>query len=956
MTVHPPHARHWARSGLRVLGASVAVTALAAFGAVQGGSAAHAAATPSATAAATTPALAASATTVVVGTPVTFTYSAPSNLLSTSNWIGWYSAGHTPGVQASTLWDYTQTGTQSYPPSGSSPVASGQVTFSTAGLAVGTYTVYFLYNDGYTIIGSPVTIQVTSAPVAPGTLTAAKTSATAGDQVSFDYTMPSGDVNSGNKVAWFPAGANPVSSVPLYAFKAAASAASGTATFDTTGLAGASYDVYLLSPSNAVIAGPVTVAVAGRGPQPPSPGQLPGQPNLIVNGGAEMGNATLTGTAATSVPGWTTTGRLNEVQYGAAGGYPAFSSAGSADRGQNFFAAAGGGTSTATQVIDVSKAEGQINQGNVKFNLGGWLGGTGSQADAATVTATFLDASGKSVGSATLDAVTAAMRHNATGLLPENTPGTLPKHTKSVRVTVTVSGSSGQGYADNLSFTTSSGAIGAPALPQLPAPETPAPAAQSGNPNLIVNGAAEIGDGSFDGIAANTVPGWTVTGLLNEVQYGASDGQGVGGWPTPTTPGPSDRGHNFFAGGGGGVSTGTQTIDVSKAEGDINQGNVTYDLSGWLGGTGTVTDTATVTATFLDADGSTLGTAQLGPVTPAMRSNTTELLSQDAAGTLPKQTKTVRVTLTVNGNHPANRNGHGQGYADDLSFTVSSPKVPAPALPAQPTATVPGFDHVFTVMMENEDYSEIIGNTAQAPYLNSLLPKAANLTNMYGLSHPSDENYTALAAGTMSHQTGNTQTAENPVQQIGDLVGNAGGTWRTYMQSASGPCDLGSQDTYTIDDTPFHNFKDVADNQDACQEHEQPLEQMATDLKSAATTPAYAWFSANDCDDMEGCGIQAGDTWLSQTLPEIFNSPAWTQQRSLLIITFDEDAADGQPNLEQIPTLILGSQGTVQAGSTSAHRYTLYSLLRTTEAALNLPSLTGNDYYADPVNDIWTGK
>ena len=133
-----------------------------------------------------------------------------------------------------------------------------------------------------------------------------------------------------------------------------------------------------------------------------------------------------------------------------------------------------------------------------------------------------------------------------------------------------------------------------------------------------------------------------MTGLLNEVQYGASDGQGVGGWPTPATPGPSDRGHNFFAGGGGGVSTGTQTIDVSKAEGDINNGNVTYDLSGWLGGTGTVTDTATVTATFLNADGSTLGTAQLGPVTPAMRNNTTELLSQDAEGTLPEQTKTVR--------------------------------------------------------------------------------------------------------------------------------------------------------------------------------------------------------------------------------------------------------------------------------------------------------------------------
>jgi hypothetical protein len=900
------------------------------------------------------PDLSASTTTVTAGSSVTFTYSAPSNQLSTSNWIGWYSSGHTPGVQASTIWKYTLNGTTSLPPSGSTPVASGTTTFSTTGLAAGTYTVYFLYNNGYSIIGSPITIQVRPS-VAVGTMTASKTSAAAGDQVSFDYTMPSGDVSSSDKIEWFPSGADPYTAVPLYAFTKEAAAASGTDTFDTTGLAGGDYDVYLLAANKAVIAGPVTIAVTNNGPQLPSPGQLPGQPNLIVNGGAEMGNATLTGTAATSVPGWKTVGQLNEVQYDAAGGYPAFSSPGSADRGQNFFAGGSGGGRTATQTIDVSKAEGQINQGKVTFNLGGWLGGTSSEADSATVTANFLAADGSSVGSAVLNPVTPAQRNNTTELLPENVAGTLPKQTKSVRIVLSVNGSSGQGYADNLSFTTSSNAVPVPALPQLPAPETPAPAQQSGNPNLIVNGNAETGEGSYDGIAANTVPGWTVTGLLNEVQYGASDGQGVGGWPTPSAPGPADRGQNFFAGGGGGVSTGTQTIDVSKAEGDINQGNVTYDLSGWLGGTGSVTDTAAVTATFQDASGNALGTATLGPVTPAMRNDTTELLSKDATGTLPANTKTVKIVLTVTGNHPANRNGHGQGYADDLSFTVSSANVPAPALPAQPAATVPGYDHVFVVMMENQDYSGVIGSS-MAPYVNSLLSQGANLTNMYGLSHPSDENYTALAAGTMARQTGNTTNAQNPVQQIGDLVNNAGGTWTTYEQSANGPCDLGAQYTYTVDDTPFHNFQDVADNQAVCQEHLRPLSQMATDLKSTATTPTYAWFSANDCYDMEGCGVAAGDEWLSQTLPEIFNSPAWTQQRSLLIVTWDEDAADGQTDLQKIPTVILGSQGTVQAGSTSSHRYTLYSLLRTTEAALNLPSLTGNDYYADPVNDIWTGR
>ena len=85
MALRPPSAWRGARRGIKLLGVCAAVTALAAFGAVQGGPAAHAADTPQATAAATSPALTASATTVVVGTPVTFAYSAPSNLLSTSN-------------------------------------------------------------------------------------------------------------------------------------------------------------------------------------------------------------------------------------------------------------------------------------------------------------------------------------------------------------------------------------------------------------------------------------------------------------------------------------------------------------------------------------------------------------------------------------------------------------------------------------------------------------------------------------------------------------------------------------------------------------------------------------------------------------------------------------------------------------------------------------------------------
>jgi hypothetical protein len=89
-------------------------------------------------------------------------------------------------------------------------------------------------------------------------------------------------------------------------------------------------------------------------------------------------------------------------------------------------------------------------------------------------------------------------------------------------------------------------------------------------------------------------------------------------------------------------------------------------------------------------------------------------------------------------------------------------------------------------------------------------------------------------------------------------------------------------------------------------------------------------------------------------LPTIFKSPAWTKQRSLLIITWDEDAADGQTDLQKIPTLVLGSQGSVKQGFSTDQRYTEYSLLRTIEAGLNLPTLTDNDLFANPLNNVWT--
>lgn len=927
------------------------------------------------------PTLQTSTSIVTQGAPVTFQFATPSDALNANNVVAWYSSSHTPqdSLTSSSLTPdlarFAQTGTTTAPAAGTSPAQNGTVTFSTTGLAPGVYSVDFFQNSSTSINGSTLSddrplgaasVRINSVPVPRGTLITRHVKVNAGDLVSFDYTMPATDVNSANQIEWFRAGTDELTPLPgpVPTFVQSAGAGSDTATFDTTGLASGRYDVSLLAPDKAIIAGPVAITVNNTGPQQPSPGQLPQRPNLILNGGAEIGAASLNGAVVTSVPGWTTTGRLTELQYGAAGGYPAFSSPGSADRGQNFLAAAGGGTSTATQTINVSPAAGEIDHGDVRFNLGGWLGGSGSSADAAQVTATFLSANGRPLGTAAIGPVTPAMRDNTTELLPEHDTGMLPEGTSSLRVTTTVSGINGQGFADNLSFTISSDAVQPGKSPSAPAlddaPEPPA----SGNPNLIVNGGAEIGHGELDGNSVTTVPGWTINGLIGEIRYGASDAEGIGNWPTSTTPGPTDRGLNFFAGGDGGRSTATQIIDVSSGESDINTGKVSYNLNGWFGGAATQTDTAQVTATFLSTDGTTLGSATLGRVTPAMRNNTTELLPENAVGTLPEHTAKVQVALTIVGPNPATKFGHGQGFADNLSFTLSTPKVKAPPPPKPPNSTVPRFDHVFLIMMENQNRNRVIGNTMAAPYENSLLARGADLTQSFALSHPSDENYTALDAGSMYTQDGNTEDAQIPAQQLGDLVSNAGGTWRGYMDQANGPCDATLHDGYEFDYNPFHQFQDMSDNQAACQEHDVPLSQLSQDLKSTATTPTFSWVAPSSCTegDNEGCGISIGNQWLSQTLPVIFNSPAWKDQRSLLIITYDEDDASiggptngalAQTQRELIPGIVLGSQGTVVAGSSSAVRYTHYSMTRTIENALGLPAMTGNDYFAQPLTGIW---
>jgi hypothetical protein len=490
-----------------------------------------------------------------------------------------------------------------------------------------------------------------------------------------------------------------------------------------------------------------------------------------------------------------------------------------------------------------------------------------------------------------------------------------------------------------------------------------ASAATSGN--LIINGDGSAGLCSSSGYEDMTMPGWTITsGAPNFTCY-----NNTGGFPTTSTPG-AQPGNGLFTGGTRGNGSLTQTADVSADASAIDAGTASYDLSGWLGGWSSQNDRVALVATFRNASGASVGSTQIGPVTNQQRNNTTEFLHQDTTGTIPAGTRSIKLDL----NFTWAAGGTTDGYAEHLSLTVT-PAVPTPTL-SVPPSTVPGYDHVFLVYMENQNFSAssntadhgagIIGNRS-APYINSLATSNTLLTNYSAATHNSDPNYVAIAGGsTFGHSAGGNAPSSNcissctfNVPSLGDRVDAAGKTWKQYADGANGNCDTSTHGSYYPDDVPFYYFPTMRNNAGYCQAHWQPLTQMYTDLQSTSTTPNFVWFAADDCNDMESCGIAAGDTWLSNTLPKLFASPAWTQQRSLLILTWDEDGnnlpggfGNGQTN--QVATIMVGSQHSVKTGYQSNGRYDHYSTARTIEQSLGLSPLTTNDQYGTPINDVWS--
>ncbi len=259
---------------------------------------------------------------------------------------------------------------------------------------------------------------------------------------------------------------------------------------------------------------------------------------------------------------------------------------------------------------------------------------------------------------------------------------------------------------------------------------------------------------------------------------------------------------------------------------------------------------------------------------------------------------------------------------------------------ARPSAAangVPAFSHIFQIVMENKEYSSIIGSSS-APYTNSLANQYGLATKYYGIRHPSLPNYLAMIGGDTFGITTDCTSCFVSATNLVDQLEPAGKTWKAYMESMPSPCFIGSSGQYVQKHNPFIYFDDIRKNTTRCNKIV-PFTQFATDLQNN-TVPNYAWITPNLCNDTHDCSINTGDNWLKTWVPKILASSAW-KQNGVLFITYDEGSSTAgcctYATGGHIVTLVISPLGKAAYRSTVAYDH--YSLLHTIESAWGLSAL-----------------
>jgi hypothetical protein len=243
--------------------------------------------------------------------------------------------------------------------------------------------------------------------------------------------------------------------------------------------------------------------------------------------------------------------------------------------------------------------------------------------------------------------------------------------------------------------------------------------------------------------------------------------------------------------------------------------------------------------------------------------------------------------------------------------------------------------HVAVIVMENEEYSSIIGSRS-TPYINALARRYALARAMFAVAHPSLPNYLALTGGSTFGVRSDCTDCRLRATGLGAQLSAAHLSWKAYMEDLPRRCFTGSDaGLYAQKHDPFVYY---GDRRRDCS-HVVPVSELGADERSGAL-PRFVWITPNLCHDMHDCSPATGDHFLAGLVPGLLRALG---PRGVLFLTWDEGSSDeGCCRLASgghVVTIVAGARARPGARLNTPTDH--YSTLQAIEDLLGLRRLRG---------------
>lgn len=273
--------------------------------------------------------------------------------------------------------------------------------------------------------------------------------------------------------------------------------------------------------------------------------------------------------------------------------------------------------------------------------------------------------------------------------------------------------------------------------------------------------------------------------------------------------------------------------------------------------------------------------------------------------------------------------------------------------------SINGVKTVFIIMMENHDWSTILGSSF-CPYINNTLLPISSYCSDYNNppgNHPSEPNYLWLMAGTAFGIGNDNPPSVNHLSSTNNLftqLDRAGISWKTYQEDISGNNipDVNNGE-YAVRHNPFVFFDSVRTNLIYCTNHVRPYTELGRDLTNN-TVPRFNFLVPNVTNDMHDPSPgspstrKQGDDWLARELPKILNSQAYSNGGAIFI-TWDEGTGSSDGPIG----MIVLSPRAKGGGYNNSIYYDHSSTLRTVQNIFGLRPYLEDAAYATDLSDLF---